>query len=47
MYETQTADQVKRPAIVVKFWNHSKTVVDPEEHDMYVRSDTDPVIITQ
>ena len=39
--------QVHRLAMVVRFWNHLKTVADPEEQLRYVRSEIDAVIAMQ
>ena len=47
MYAVQIDIQVKREEIVVRFWNHVKTVVEPADADMYVRQATAQVIPTQ
>lgn len=38
--------QVKRVEMVVRFWNHVKTVVEPLEQLIYVRSEMDAVTPT-
>lgn len=39
--------QVKRPAMVVRFWNHSKTTLAPAEQDMKVNREMEAVMQTQ
>jgi len=48
MYAMQIEHHVNRVAMVVKFWNHSKTLDGPPcLHDKYVSSEMDAVIKTQ
>ena len=39
--------QVKRLAIVTRFWNQVNTVEEPAEQDMYVRREMDAVMPMQ
>lgn len=47
MYAIETDIQVNKEAMVVRFWNQVKTVLEPVEQDMYVRRETAAVIRMQ
>lgn len=47
MYAVQMDTQVKRLEMVVKFWNHVKTTVEPVDADMYVKQAIAQVMPTQ